>query len=307
MWDIVARVRSSLRRRRRLSRPGIVPPDTVADDVDRALAEDLGGGDLTAALVPDDALAHAVIVCREPAVLCGSPWATAVFAAVDARIRVEWLLSDGDSASAGQAIGRLSGPARGILTGERVALNFLQLLSGTATLTRAWVDAIAGTGCTLLDTRKTLPGLRAAQKYAVRCGGGRNHRMGLYDAVLIKENHIAAAGGIATALAEARRTAGGRIVEIEVETPGQLDEALRAGATRVLLDNFTLEGLRDAVERTHAWRAARGPQVELEVSGGVDLASARAIAVTGIDFLSVGALTKHVRAIDLSLRFTAGA
>ncbi|MBA3564403.1 MAG: carboxylating nicotinate-nucleotide diphosphorylase [Gammaproteobacteria bacterium] len=279
------------------------PPDSIAEDVGRALAEDLGRGDLTAALVPAQTNARASISCRETAVLCGTPWADAVFARLDRRVRTEWLLRDGDPVAAGQEIGRLIGPARAILTGERTALNFLQVLSGTATATRAYADAIAGTGCTLLDTRKTLPGLRAAQKYAVRCGGGRNHRMGLYDAVLIKENHIAAAGGIGAALAEARRRAGGRPVEIEVETLAQLDEALQAGAERLLLDNFSLDELSQAAGVARDWRGATGREVWLEASGGVDLAGVRRIAATGVDFVSVGALTKHLRSIDLSLRF----
>ncbi|HUO82487.1 MAG TPA: carboxylating nicotinate-nucleotide diphosphorylase [Gammaproteobacteria bacterium] len=282
------------------------PADVVAADVDRALAEDLGDGDLTAGLVPAGLVARASIVCREQAVLCGAAWAEAVFAALDPRIRIEWLLDDGAAVAPDQQIGRLRGPARGILGGERVALNFLQLLSGTATTTRAWADAIAGTGCTLLDTRKTLPGLRAAQKYAVRCGGGRNHRMGLYDAVLIKENHIAAAGGIAEALAGARRAAAGLDVEIEVENLDQLDEAMRAGARRVLIDNFTPGALRRAVQLARDFGAAHGSRVELEASGGVDLGAVRGIAESGVDFISAGALTKHVRAIDLSLRFAPG-
>ena len=282
------------------------PADVVAADVDRALAEDLGDGDLTAGLVPAGLVARASIVCREQAVLCGTAWAEAVFAALDPRIRIEWLLGDGAAVDPDQQIGRLRGPARGILGGERVALNFLQLLSGTATTTRAWADAIAGTGCTLLDTRKTLPGLRAAQKYAVRCGGGRNHRMGLYDAVLIKENHIAAAGGIAEALAGARRAAAGFDVEIEVENLDQLDEAMRAGARRVLLDNFTPGALRRAVQLARDFSATDGSRVELEASGGVDLGAVRRIAESGVDFISAGALTKHVRAIDLSLRFAPG-
>lgn len=278
-------------------------PDGVAGDIDRALAEDLGAGDLTATLIPADAVAAAGIVCREAAVLCGIPWADGVFARVDRRVRTEWLHTDGETVSPGTEIGRLTGPARAILTGERTALNFLQTLSGTATVTRAYVDAIAGTGCTLLDTRKTLPGLRAAQKYAVRCGGGRNHRMGLYDAMLIKENHIAAAGGIAAALDEARRNAPGRPVEIEVESLAQLEEALDAGADWLLLDNFSLDELRRAVGLARKRSAGTGPAVRLEASGGVDLTTAREIAATGVDFLSVGALTKHVRAVDLSLRF----
>lgn len=280
-----------------------LPDGVVGEAVERALAEDIGPGDLTAALIPADAIARARIVSREAAVLCGIPWAEAVFARIDERVRAEWLHNDGDAIAPGSDIGRLTGPARAILTGERAALNFLQTLSGTATVTRAYVEAIEGTGCALLDTRKTLPGLRAAQKYAVRCGGGRNHRMGLYDAMLVKENHIAAAGGIAGALKEGRRHAPGKPLEIEVESLAQLGEALEAGADWLLLDNFPLGELERAVALAREREDETGRRVRLEASGGVDLASAHAIAATGVDFISVGALTKHVRAIDLSLRF----
>lgn len=276
---------------------------TIRKNVADALAEDVGRGDLTATLLPESATAQATIVTREAMVLAGRPWVDEVYRQLDVAVGIDWQAADADPLHAGAALCRLEGPARSLLTGERTALNFLQTLSGTATVTRAYVDAIAGTGCTLLDTRKTLPGLRAAQKYAVRCGGGRNHRMGLYDAMLIKENHIAAAGGIAAALDEARRNAPGRPVEIEVESLAQLEEALDAGADWILLDNFSLDELRRAVGLARKRSAGTGPAVRLEASGGVDLTTAREIAATGVDFLSVGALTKHVRAVDLSLRF----
>lgn len=271
-------------------------PPGIDDDVRRALAEDVGPGDLTAALVPDTG-AHAELVTRENAVLCGTAWFDEVFRQLDARARVAWLARDGERIAAGSVVARLDGPARALLTGERCALNFLQTLSGTATLAARYAEAVRGTRAKVLDTRKTLPGLRRAQKYAVACGGGHNHRLGLYDAVLIKENHIAAAGSVAAALDAARAVAGTNVpVEIEVENLAQLREALAAGARHVLLDNFDLAGLREAVHIT-AGRA------RLEASGGVTLDNIRAIAETGVDEISVGGLTKHVRAVDLSLRF----
>ena len=272
-----------------------LPPD-IDEDVRRALAEDVGSGDLTAALVPDEA-AEAALVTRQDAVLCGTAWFDAVFRQLDGRVTVEWLARDGDRIRAGAVLCRIRGPGRAILTGERTALNFLQTLSGTATRTARYVDAVRGTATRILDTRKTLPGLRRAQKYAVACGGGHNHRMGLYDAVLIKENHIAAAGGIAAALDAARRvTPAGVRIEIEVENLAQLEQALDAGATRILLDNFDLDGLRTAV------RIAAG-RAELEASGGLELGGLRAVAETGVDCISIGGLTKHLEAVDLSLRF----
>lgn len=278
-----------------MTEPSPVLPRDIDDDVRRALAEDVGSGDLTAALVPD-ASAHAELVTREDAVLCGTAWFDAVFRQLDARVVIDWLAQDGARVRAGAVLCRLHGPARTILTGERTALNFLQTLSGTATRTARYAEAVRGTHARILDTRKTIPGLRRAQKYAVTCGGGHNHRMGLYDAVLIKENHIAAAGGIAAALAAAQRVApAGILIEIEVETLAQLDQALAAGATRILLDNFELDGLRAAVRAT-AGRA------ELEASGGMVLTNVRAVAETGVDYISVGGLTKHVEAVDLSLR-----
>ena len=268
----------------------------VAEDVARALAEDVGTGDVSAALVPD-LPAAARIVCREPAVLCGRAWAEACFRVLDADVRIDWSADDGARLSAGDELCRLRGRSRALLTGERTALNFLQTLSATATVTAAHVAAVAGTRARILDTRKTLPGLRLAQKYAVRCGGGVNHRMGLYDAVMLKENHLAAAGGVAAALHAARTRYPDLPIILEVESLAQLDEALTCGGmSRVLLDNFDLAGMREAVERC----AGRVP---LEASGGVGLDALREIAETGVDCISIGALTKHVRAIDLSMRF----
>lgn len=263
-----------------------------------ALAEDVGSGDLTAALLPAAARMRARVITREPAVVCGRAWVEAVYRSLDPGITLHWHASDGARVAAGDTVLELEGPARALVTGERAALNFLQTLSGTATITRAYVDAVAGTKARILDTRKTLPGLRQAQKYAVRCGGGSNHRAGLYDAILIKENHIAAAGSVTAALQAAQAIARPAVafVECEVETPAQLKEALTAGATRLLLDNFAQEDLRAAVKLA-AGRAT------LEASGGVDLTNVRAVAETGVDFISIGALTKHVRAVDLSLRF----
>ena len=272
-------------------------PDDVTGTVRRALAEDVGAGDLTAALIPADARVEAQVITREDAVLCGTAWFDEVFRQVDKRIRVVWLIKDGDAIRAGQALCNASGPARGLLTGERAALNFLQLLSGTATRTRQYVEAVRGTKTIVLDTRKTVPGLRHAQKYAVACGGGQNHRMGLYDAILIKENHIAAAGSITAALEAARHSAPkGISVEIEVENIGQLREALAAGAERLLLDNFSVEQLKAAVDET------RG-RAKLEASGGIDLSNIRAFAETGVDYISIGDMTKTVKAVDLSMRF----
>ncbi|MBP6692057.1 MAG: carboxylating nicotinate-nucleotide diphosphorylase [Xanthomonadales bacterium] len=273
-------------------------PAHIADEVRRALAEDLGSGDVTAALVPTRP-ATATIVAKEAAVLCGAPWAEACFRALDPAARIEWRHVDGSRMAAGDIVCQVRCESRALLSAERSALNFLQTLSGTATITAQYVDAVAGTGATILDTRKTIPGLRLAQKYAVRCGGGRNHRLGLHDAVLVKENHIAAAGSIAAAVAAARRLAPGLLLEVEVESLDELAQALGAGVDRVLLDDFAADALREAVRIT----AGRCP---LEVSGGVDLARVRAIAETGVDFISIGALTKHVRAVDLSLRIEPG-
>lgn len=270
----------------------------IGRNVEVALEEDVGTGDLTAALVPAAALARASVITREAAVLCGTAWFQEVYRQLDSGVRVAFHATDGTRLSPGQLVCEVLGPARSVLTGERTALNFLQTLSAVATRTRRFVDAVAGTRAAILDTRKTIPGLRAALKYAVRCGGGVNHRMGLYDAVLIKENHIAAAGGVRAALADAGKVAGNRPVQIEVETLDQLREALDAQAKLVLLDNFDLDGLREAVRIT-AGRA------QLEASGGITLETVRRIAETGVDRISVGSLTKDIDAVDLSMRFDA--
>jgi nicotinate-nucleotide pyrophosphorylase (carboxylating) len=269
--------------------------EQIHADVERAFAEDLGPGDATAQLLPADAAARAELTCREDAVLAGTAWFDACFRELDADVNIEWLARDGDHVAAGSVICRLSGHARSLVSAERPALNFLQLLSGTATVTSRYVAAVAGTAARILDTRKTLPGLRLAQKYAVRCGGGHNHRMGLYDAVLIKENHIIAAGGIGHAVHAARHLHGDLLIEVEVENLEELSQAIEARADRIMLDNFDLPQMHEAVQRT----AGRVP---LEVSGNVDLQTIGEFARTGVDFISVGALTKHVRAIDLSLR-----
>ena len=277
-------------------------PADLATHVEAALREDLGSGDVTAALVPAAQRVRGSVVAREEAVLCGRAWVDETFRQLDPRVQLTWHASDGERVAAGQAIFAIAGPARPVLSGERTALNFLQLLSGTATMTRRFVDAVAGTGCRILDTRKTVPGLRTAQKYAVRCGGAQNHRMGLYDQVLIKENHIAAAGSLTGAIEAARRSAAGIGVEVEVETLGELQEALNARPDIILLDDFTLEDMRAAV----ALNRAAGTAAKLEVSGSVSLEAVRAIAETGVDYISVGAITKHVRAIDLSMRLDFG-
>jgi nicotinate-nucleotide pyrophosphorylase (carboxylating) len=273
-----------------------VTPETVQENVSRALHEDMGAGDLTALLVPESHRAHARIITREPAVICGQPWSEAVFKALDPKCRMRWRVAEGDGVDADVEICELDGNARALLTGERTALNFLQMLSGTASLTRRYVEAIAGTGAMVMDTRKTLPGLRLAQKYAVRIGGGENQRIGLYDGILIKENHIAAAGGIAKALQAAKALNAAVPIQIEVEDLAELQTALEAGAQLILLDNFDLDHLRSAV-RLNAGRAI------LEASGNVNLDTIRSIAETGVQRISVGSLTKSVMAIDLSMRF----
>jgi len=275
-------------------------PSDIASLVARALEEDIGPGDVTADLVPAARRAAAAVVSREDAVLCGAAWFDEVFTQLDPAVSVAWAVRDGATISTGTVLCRLDGPARALLSGERTALNFLQSLSGTATVARRYADQVAGTGCRVLDTRKTLPGLRSAQKYAVACGGGTNHRHGLYDAILIKENHIFAAGGIAAALAAARAAHPKLSVEIEVESLDELEAALDGGADIVLLDNFPLDVLREAVART---RSRPGCVTRLEASGNVELANVRAVAETGVDFVSVGGLTKHLRAVDLSMRF----
>ncbi|MDR5172487.1 carboxylating nicotinate-nucleotide diphosphorylase [Methylobacillus flagellatus] len=268
----------------------------IEADILRALEEDVGAGDITAQLVPAGQLATATILSREDAVVCGIPWASAAFRHVSREIAIEWLVQEGDLVKAGSTICTLSGPARALLTAERCALNFLQTLSATATATRQYVDAITGTSAHILDTRKTLPGLRIAQKYAVRIGGGLNQRIGLYDGILIKENHIAAAGSIEAVLTNARALDAGVPIQIEVETLEQLQAALKARAKLILLDNFDIPALAEAV------RINRG-QAILEASGGIDIHNVREIALTGVDRISIGSLTKHVHAIDLSMRF----
>ena len=283
----------------------------ITANVRAALEEDVGSGDLTAQLIPAGTPGRARVITRETAVICGRAWFDACFAAIDPTVRITWQAEDGQLVPAGQILCEISGPARALLTAERPALNFLQTLSAVATQTRRHVEAVAGTRARILDTRKTLPGLRLAQKYAVKCGGGENQRIGLYDGILIKENHIAAAGGVRQALAAAQALAskrhslspspspGGRgeiTVQIEVETLAQLAEALAAGAKLILLDNFDPAGMREAVALT-AGRA------QLEASGGITLATLRAVAETGVDRISIGSLSKDIRAIDLSMRF----
>jgi nicotinate-nucleotide pyrophosphorylase (carboxylating) len=267
----------------------------IATDIERALAEDLGQGDATAGLLPADASARAAMTCRDSAVIAGTAWFDACFRRLDPAVQIDWRVHDGERVAPGTVICHLSGHARSLVTAERSALNFLQLLSATATATADYVAAVAGTAVRVLDTRKTIPGLRQAQKYAVRCGGGHNQRMGLYDAILIKENHIVAAGSITAAVQAARQLHPHLPLEVEVENLDELEQALQAGVDRIMLDNFELAQMVEAVRRT----AGRVP---LEVSGNVDLTTIGEFARTGVDFISVGALTKHVRAIDLSLR-----
>lgn len=269
---------------------------SVETDVARALEEDVGSGDLTARLVPTGQIAHARVVTREAAVIAGRPWFDACFRALDPACRLDWRVNEGDAVEPDALLVEIRGKTRALLTAERPALNFLQTLSAVATATRPYVDVVAGTRAAILDTRKTLPGLRLAEKYAVRAGGGQNQRIGLYDGILIKENHIAAAGGIAPVLAAAFRLAGDGVpVQIEVETLDQLTQALAAGANLILLDNFSLDDMRHAVQINHG-------RALLEASGNVTLDSVRAIAETGVDRISIGGLTKHVRAVDLSMR-----
>lgn len=279
--------------------PAPPPADLVASDAARALAEDVGGGDVTAALLPDVA-DIAYLLCKEDAVIAGRPWFDACHRALDPQVRIDWRVRDGDRVPAGTVLATLSGRTRALVTAERAALNFLQTLSGTATATAAYVEAVRGTGCTVLDTRKTLPGLRLAQKYAVRCGGGQNHRIGLYDAVMLKENHVRAAGSLTAAIRAARAAQPTLPLIVEVETLAQLDEALAEGCERILIDDF------DAASRREAVRRAKAPpfdgRIPLEVSGGVDMTTLRDIAADGVDFVSIGGLTKHVRAIDLSMK-----
>lgn len=275
------------------------PQDVVAANVAAALAEDLGSGDVTAALLPDGP-DTAYLLCKEDAVVCGRPWFDACHRALDPEVRIDWRVAEGDRVAKGTVLATLSGRSRALVSAERASLNFLQTLSGTATVVAQYVEAVRGTGATILDTRKTLPGLRIAQKYAVRVGGGENHRIGLYDAVMLKENHIRAYGSLAGAVAAARAQSPALPLIVEVETLDQLREALDAGCTRILIDDF------DAGTRREAVRIARSApydgRIPLEVSGGVDMATLRGIAEDGVDCISIGALTKHVRAIDLSLK-----
>jgi len=272
----------------------------IIDNVSAALGEDLGSGDITAGLIAESATAEAIIVARDAMTMAGLPWVNEVYHQLNSDVAVEWLCNDGDRISADSEICIIRGSARSILSGERTALNFLQSLSATATTTARFVAAVAGTKAQILDTRKTIPGLRLAQKYAVRCGGGNNHRIGLYDALLIKENHIISSGGIAAAVNAARQQHNDLPVEIEVESLRELHEALAAGADRLLLDNFDIEDLQRAVEIN---QNEGKPPADLEASGGITLDGIHAIAETGVDYISVGALTKDVKAVDLSMRF----
>ncbi len=270
------------------------PADVIAGDVMRALAEDLGNGDVTAALLPDTA-DIAYLLCKETAVIAGRPWFDACHRALDPEVVIEWRVAEGDRVQAGTVLATLAGRSRALVSAERTSLNFMQTLSGTATTTAHYVEAVRGTRAKILDTRKTIPGLRLAQKYAVRCGGGSNHRIGLFDTVMLKENHVRAAGSIEAAVRSARVAQPGLPLVVEVETLVQLEEALAAGCDRILIDDF------DAATRREAVRIAGG-RIPLEVSGGVDLTTLRGIAEDGVDCISIGGLTKHVHAIDLSLK-----
>jgi nicotinate-nucleotide pyrophosphorylase (carboxylating) len=274
-------------------------PQDITATVARALTEDVNTGDISAALIPPESMAQACVISRQSAIIAGSTWFDEVFRQLDATVVVDWRVQEGRWITAGATVCNVQGPARTLLTGERTALNFLQLLSANATVARRFVEAIKGTDAVILDTRKTLPGLRAAQKYAVTCGGASNHRMGLFDAILIKENHIAAAGSIETIVRAARRQHPNINVEVEVEHIGQIEKALAAGANIILLDNFTLADLSTAVKLNNH-------RARLEVSGGVTLQNVRVVAETGVDYISVGALTKDITAIDLSMRMAIG-
>ena len=278
-----------------MPQPSSPDQDAVLANVRAALAEDVGSGDISAALIPQGNTASARVITREDGILCGQAWVNAVFAELDPLVQVLWQSEDGQAIAAGDTLFTLQGPARSLLTGERCALNFLQLLSGTATVCQRYAALVAGTGVKLLDTRKTVPGLRMAQKYAVACGGCHNHRIGLFDAFLIKENHIQACGGIAAAVQAAHAVAPGKPVEVEVESLEELQQALEAGCDRVMLDNFSLQQMREAVAITNG-------RLELEASGNVTEATLRAIAETGVDYISIGALTKDCKAMDLSMR-----
>ncbi len=275
------------------------PAETIAANVAAALAEDIGGGDVTAALLPDGP-DIAYLLCKEDAVICGRPWFDACHRALDPEVRIDWRIDEGDRAAKGTVLATLAGRSRALVSAERASLNFLQTLSGTATVTAAYVEAVRGTGARILDTRKTIPGLRLAQKYAVRVGGGDNHRIGLYDTVMLKENHIRAYGSLTGAVEAARALHPALPLVVEVETLAQLREALDAGCTRILIDDFDADTRREAVRIARA--APYAGRIPLEVSGGVDMTTLRAIAEDGVDCISIGGLTKHVRAIDLSLK-----
>jgi nicotinate-nucleotide pyrophosphorylase (carboxylating) len=277
-------------------------PKDLGDQVRAALAEDIGSGDVTAALVPAAQQVRGRVITREAAVVCGVAWVTETFRQLDPAVRLSWRVADGESVAAEQVLFAIEGPARAVLTGERTCLNFLQLLSGVATVARTFADAVAGTHCQVLDTRKTIPGLRTAQKYAVLCGGASNHRMGLFDRVLIKENHITAAGSITGAISAARSLNPGITVEVEVESLQELAAALTAAPDIVMLDEFTHADMRTGV----AMRNERARGVKLEASGSVSLELVRGVAATGVDYISVGALTKHLHAVDLSMRLEFG-
>lgn len=273
-----------------------IPQSYIENSVSLALSEDVGAGDVTGLLIPEDEISMATIITRDDAVICGIDWVEEVFSQLDEEILIEWEVEDGDQAKAGQTLCSLSGNARALLTGERTALNFLQTLSATATTARRYADAVAGTSCRVLDTRKTIPGLRLAQKYAVKAGGCHNHRIGLFDAILIKENHIYAAGSIAAAVDEARFNNPDLTIEVEVENMDELQQALDAGVNRIMLDNFDTTQILKAIELTDK-------RAELEASGGITLDNIRAYAETGVDYISIGALTKDIHSIDLSMRF----
>ncbi|MDH4583634.1 carboxylating nicotinate-nucleotide diphosphorylase [Pseudomonas sp. BN415] len=280
--------------------PNLLLADLTAEieaNVRTALQEDIGSGDITAQLIPEDRQARATVITREAAIISGTAWVNEVFRQLDPRVKVEWQVQDGQHADANQALFHLEGPARALLSGERSALNFLQCLSAVATRVGHYVELVKGTQVKLLDTRKTLPGLRLAQKYAVTCGGGHNHRIGLYDAFLIKENHIAASGGIAQAIQAAHRIAPGKPVEVEVESLDELQQALDAGADIIMLDELSLDDMRTAVTLTNG-------RAKLEASGGINETTLRTIAETGVDYISIGTLTKDVKAIDLSMRLS---
>jgi nicotinate-nucleotide pyrophosphorylase (carboxylating) len=280
---------------------GFLPPSTEAieADVARALAEDLGDGDVTAALLPDNP-DSAYLLCKEDSIVCGRPWFDACHRALDPQVRIEWRVDEGDRVAKGTVLATLEGRARALVSAERASLNFLQTLSGTATVTASYVEAVRGTGARILDTRKTIPGLRLAQKYAVRVGGGINHRIGLYDAVMLKENHVRAAGSLTAAIQAARTMHPSLPLIVEVESLAQLEEALREGCSRILIDDFDPAMRREAVRVAHS--APFNGAIPLEVSGGVDMTTLRSIAEDGVDCISIGGLTKHIHAIDLSLK-----